>query len=79
MTDALNDMQLLATGDVAKQLGVSVGRVRQFEAERRLTPVFRTISGIRIFAQADVDALAAERDKLPRRRKTRAAYQPVLA
>lgn len=50
----------LTTGGAAKRLKVSTDRVRQLEAEGIL-PAIRTDSGQRLFAAADVDALAERR------------------
>ena len=49
--------EFLTTCDVAKILGRSVDRVRDYEREGKL-PAQRTRSGQRIFKVSDVEALA---------------------
>jgi DNA-binding transcriptional MerR regulator len=52
--------RLLGTTDVALRLGCSAERVRQLEAEGKLTAE-RTASGQRIFFADDVEQFAQER------------------
>lgn len=59
--------RLLGTTDVALRLGCSAERVRQLEAEGKLTAE-RTAGGMRIFRAEDVEHLAAERERQKRER-----------
>lgn len=49
--------ELLAIGEAARRLGVSVETVRRWAVEGKLTPV-RTVGNHRRFQTADVDALS---------------------
>ncbi len=66
-------MKLLETGTAAHLLRLSVSRVRQLVDERKLRVRFRTARGHRLFARADVEALASARKAARRRRATRVA------
>jgi excisionase family DNA binding protein len=52
--------QLLTTGQIAERLGVHRTTVHHWEKNGRLT-AFTVANGVRLFTEAAVDALAAER------------------
>jgi excisionase family DNA binding protein len=55
-----HQLDLLTTSDAARQLGIAANTLRVWERTGRL-PAIRTASGVRLFARADVDRIAAER------------------
>ena len=64
---------LMTASDAGKILGVSVDMVRLLARSGEL-PFMSTISGVRLFKRADVDALALRRERSrskPRLRRTR--------
>jgi excisionase family DNA binding protein len=58
----MGDRNFLTSGDAAKRLGVSHTRVLQFCDQGLLHPV-RTVGGIRLFSQDEVDRLILRRQK----------------
>ena len=54
---------ILTVADVARQFGVSEPTIRAWERLGKLA-ARRTRSGIRLFAQADVDQLQAQRNAM---------------
>jgi hypothetical protein len=52
--------ELLTTGQIARILGVHRTTVHHWEKAGKLTP-FTVANGVRLFAAADVEAVAAER------------------
>jgi excisionase family DNA binding protein len=52
--------QLLTTGQIAERLGVHRTTVHHWEKAGRLT-AFTVANGVRLFTEADVETLAAER------------------
>jgi excisionase family DNA binding protein len=58
---------LLTVGDAARVLDVTPRYVQDL-ADRDRLPVMRTARGLRLFRRADVEKLAAERAKRPKRR-----------
>ncbi len=63
-------MELLASSDVSRILGVGPERVRQLADEGRL-PFIRTESGWRVFRRSDVERLAKERSAAESARQAR--------
>ncbi len=61
--------RLLSPSDAARILGVVPATVRAMALSGRLPPATMTESGIRLFRREDVERLAAERAKRPRRRR----------
>ncbi len=55
----MNDLPLTTT-DAARIAGVAANTIRLWERLGRL-PALRTASGVRLFARADVERVAAER------------------
>ena len=47
-------MDAMAIGEAAARLGVSVGTMRRWEKEGRLSPAFRTLGGQRRYTEAEV-------------------------
>lgn len=60
--------RLLAPSDASHILGVVPATVRAMAIDGRLRPVAITEGGIRLFRREDVERLAAERAKNPKRR-----------
>lgn len=56
-----NIMELLLVKDVAKELGVSVDRVRQIARDGTLSVFAKTPGGVRLFTRSAVYAEAARR------------------
>ena len=54
-------MQKLLTGEVATRLGLSAVRIRQLADAKRI-PCERTVSGVRLFDQRDIDSFVAGRE-----------------
>jgi excisionase family DNA binding protein len=54
--------QYLETGQVARQLGVSVEAVRMWERRGTIAPPLRTIGGRRLFRAEDVETIRTERE-----------------
>ena len=63
-------MDLFTSKDVAQLLGVGPDRVRQLADEGRL-PFIRTASGWRVYRRADVEKLAAQRNRAFHRTRER--------
>jgi DNA-binding transcriptional MerR regulator len=61
------DGALLLTTDAARRLSVTPGRIRQLARAGRLRTALQTVSGVRLFTAADVEALRRQR---ARRRRT---------
>lgn len=53
--------ELMLVGEVAKRLGLSPVSVRGLESRGELVPTARTATGVRLYDQADVEAVAARR------------------
>ena len=53
-------IRFLTVGDAARIIGVVPATIRLWERQGKL-PAQRTASGIRLFSQADVEHLAAQR------------------
>ncbi|MEW6212150.1 MAG: helix-turn-helix domain-containing protein [Acidobacteriota bacterium] len=64
--------QYLTTSDVARLLGYSNENIRVLERAGKLRAI-RTKSGIRLFAQTDIESFAAEREQQRQKRATSAS------
>ncbi len=60
--------RLLTAADAARVLGITAAAVRRMEQRGTLRAILRTVGGIRLFSQGDVDALAAARLRQPTQR-----------
>lgn len=50
------------TSEAARILGVSGQTIRAWDRRHRLIPATRTLSGVRLYARADIEALRASLD-----------------
>ncbi len=65
MVATVADAELYESGYVARQLGIAVETLRDWERRKVIAPPLKTASGRRLFRSQDVEALraiVAERD-----------------
>ncbi len=73
MSVTVVDAELYESGHVARQLGIAVETLRDWERRRVIAPPLRTAGGRRLFRREDVDTIRAQRAEREAARQTRGA------